>query len=406
MEFAAIINREFSAPGTIGVGYNTIAFDDEITRFMFWRNLIDPYAREWRNNCGRWDLINVMRAAFALRPDGVVWPIKEDGRQSFRLEDIAKANGLHHESAHDALSDVHATIELARLIKSTNPKLFEFCFNLHKKTYAMVEMSLDDRKPFIHVAGANRDTGGIAIMMPMAIHPTNKNEVIAWDLSKDPSQLLDINATSMRTRMFTKAADAPEGFERMPIRAIAANKSPVVIKNLKVLSDADATKLGVDKLTALDNGEKLLAVLKARDIPTLLREVYARDLEKNDIDEALYGGFIHDDDRYLLDQLRMMSPDAIAGAQPKFRDRKLGELFFRFKARNFPETLTQDERTQWKAHLHEKLVVGVDGNRTIPALQLEIAEKLPNADARSRRILMQILEYVDLMTGRPKGVSM
>ena len=116
-EFAAQIERAFAQPGTIGVGYNTIRFDDEVTRFLFWRNLIDPYAREWQNDCGRWDLLDVVRLCYALRPEGIEWPKKEDGKPSFKLEDLARANGLLHEAAHDALSDVRATIALARLIR-------------------------------------------------------------------------------------------------------------------------------------------------------------------------------------------------------------------------------------------------------------------------------------------------
>jgi len=67
-QFAARIEAELAQAGTVGVGYNTIRFDDEITRFMFWRNLIDPYAREWQNGCGRWDLLDVVRMVYALRP--------------------------------------------------------------------------------------------------------------------------------------------------------------------------------------------------------------------------------------------------------------------------------------------------------------------------------------------------
>lgn len=115
--FAAAIERELAAPGTVGVGYNTIRFDDEVTRHLFWRNLMDPYAREWQNGCGRWDLLDVVRCTYALRPEGIEWPRHEDGRTSFKLEHLTAANGLAHEAAHDALSDVRATIGLARLIR-------------------------------------------------------------------------------------------------------------------------------------------------------------------------------------------------------------------------------------------------------------------------------------------------
>ena len=156
-DFANRIEAEFAQPGTIGVGYNTIRFDDEITRFMFWRNLIDPYAREWQNQCGRWDLLDVVRMTYALRPDGIAWPKKEDGTPSFKLEHLSKANGLLHEAAHDALSDVRATIALARLIRQHNPKLFDFALSLHKKDRVAAELRLPatalTARPFLHVSG-------------------------------------------------------------------------------------------------------------------------------------------------------------------------------------------------------------------------------------------------------------
>ena len=127
-------------PGTVGVGYNTIRFDDEVTRFLFWRNLIDPYAREWQNQCGRWDLLDVVRTTWALRPEGIEWPRHEDGRPSFKLEHLTAANGLVHEAAHDALSDVRATIGLARLIKERQPRLWDFCLKLRKKDAVLAEI--------------------------------------------------------------------------------------------------------------------------------------------------------------------------------------------------------------------------------------------------------------------------
>jgi exonuclease I len=66
-------------PGTVGVGYNTIRFDDKITRLMFWCNLINPYAREWQNECGRWDILNVVRTAYALRFEGIQWLVNANG---------------------------------------------------------------------------------------------------------------------------------------------------------------------------------------------------------------------------------------------------------------------------------------------------------------------------------------
>ena len=152
-QFAQQINAAFSQAGTIGVGYNTIRFDDEITRFMLWRNLIDPYAREWQNNCGRWDILDMLRTTYALRPDGINWPLNDEGKVSFKLEHLCAANGITHEAAHDALSDVRATIALAKLVKQKQPKLFDFCFNLHKKTHVAEEIGMQEQHPFLHISG-------------------------------------------------------------------------------------------------------------------------------------------------------------------------------------------------------------------------------------------------------------
>eukprot|EP01041_Mallomonas_annulata_P017506 gene17505-36014_t len=224
-EFATKIEALLAQPGTIGVGYNSIRFDDEVTRYLFWRNLIDPYAREWQNECGRWDIQDVVRMAYALRPDGIRWPTKPDERKpnepsavrpSFKLEDLARANGLLHEAAHDALSDVRATIALARLIRNAQPRLFEFCLSLHKKDRVAAELGFPSSQqlaqPFLHVSGMfPPERGCLAVMWPLATHPSNKNEVLAWGLSHDRSELPGLDIATLRQRLFNKSADLPAG---------------------------------------------------------------------------------------------------------------------------------------------------------------------------------------------------
>ncbi|HEY1392492.1 MAG TPA: exodeoxyribonuclease I, partial [Methylibium sp.] len=235
-EFAAAIEAELAAPGTLGVGYNSIRFDDEVTRFLFWRNLIDPYAREWQNGCGRWDLLDVVRCTYALRPEGIRWPKQPDGRASFKLEHLTGANGLAHEAAHDAASDVRATIALARLIKSKQPRLWEFCLRLSRKDAVLAEIGLGEPRPFLHVSGMfPAERGCLGIVWPLGQHPSNKNELLVWDLAQDPGELFTLDAAAIRERLFSKAEDLPEGIARLPIKGLHINKSPVVIGNLKTL---------------------------------------------------------------------------------------------------------------------------------------------------------------------------
>ncbi|MEQ1689588.1 MAG: exodeoxyribonuclease I, partial [Sphingopyxis sp.] len=245
-EFAAQIEAALSEPNTIGVGYNTIRFDDEITRFLFWRNLIDPYAREWQNGCGRWDILDVVRAAYALRPDGINWPTGVDGRTSFRLELLTAANHISHEAAHDALSDVRATIALAKLIRDKQPKLFDFCFKLHKKDAVTEQISLHAPRPFVHISGMIPvEQGCVMIAYPLAQHPTNKNETIVWDCAHDPGELATLDVATLRTRLFSKADALPAGVTRLPIKSIHINKSPIV-SPLNTLSAAQIQQWGLD----------------------------------------------------------------------------------------------------------------------------------------------------------------
>ena len=398
--FARTIEAAMSQPGTVGVGYNTIRFDDEITRFMFWRNLIDPYAREWQNECGRWDLLDVVRMVYALRPEGIVWPRKEDGTPSFKLEDLAKANGLLHTQAHDALSDVRATIALARLIKQKHPKLFEFALGLRKKDRVLHEMGLpaepSHARPFLHVTGMIRpERGCIAMMWPLAQHPTNKNEIICWDLNADPSELATLDADTVRLRMFTKTVDLPEGMARLPIKSIHINKSPMVVRNLKTLSPSMAQQWGLDIDQCLENA------VKARNLPemsSLWQQVYSR-MERQgpqDVDQDLYNGFVGTPDRRRLEQLRRLSPQELGLDTTGFDDARLKELVFRWRARNWPHSLLAEEQLRWQQHCIAALIEGEGGARTAQQMFAEIDALSETADdERSESILGALYDYAE-----------
>ncbi len=397
-EFAARIEAEMALPGTIGVGYNTIRFDDEITRFMFWRNLMDPYAREWQNQCGRWDLLDVVRLTYALRPEGIEWP-EVDGKPSFRLEHLSKANGLAHEAAHDALSDVRATIALARLIRSHNPRLFDFALSLHKKDRVAAELRLpttaQGARPFLHVSGMfPAERGCLAVMWPLASHPTNKNELLAWDLAQDPSELARLSANEIRTRLFTRAADLPEGVTRLPLKSVHLNKSPMVVGNLNTLTPAMAQRWGIDLPQAA------LHAAAARALPDLTAvwaQVFQRPAEGPlDVDQDLYGGFVGNEDRRRLNRLRALPGEELAHERLGFEDARLAELVWRYRARNFPHTLSPEEQERWEAHRVAMLVEGEGGGLTFDALFERLDTLGAEADdERTEAILGAVYDYAE-----------
>ena len=394
--FAAAIEQELGAPGTIGVGYNSIRFDDEVTRHLFWRNLIDPYAREWQNECGRWDLLDVVRTTWALRPEGIEWPVHEDGKPSFKLEHLSAANGLAHAAAHDALSDVRATIALAKLIKTRRLRLWEFCLKLRSKHEVVREIGVaqSQGKPFLHISGMyGTERGCIALVWPLAPHPKNKNEVIVWDLSADPGELFALDVDAIRTRMFTRAAELPDGVARLPIKTIHINKSPIVIGNLRTLSDAMAQKWGVDIAQALRHSEVIAQ--NGHRLAGMWPAIFERPARAGaiDVDEDLYGGFIGNADRNTLQTLRALDGAQLAAKRPAFGDARLNELFFRYRARNFSETLSQAERAQWIEHCAHRLHDGIGDALTLETFLAQVDALGEKADEREQDILGALVDY-------------
>ncbi|HEX5371247.1 MAG TPA: exodeoxyribonuclease I [Aquabacterium sp.] len=399
--FAERIEQELAQPQTIGVGYNTIRFDDEVTRHLFWRNLMDPYAREWQNGCGRWDLLDVVRCTWALRPEGIQWPQHDDGRPSFKLEHLSAANGLTHEAAHDALSDVRATIALARLIQQAQPKLWDFCLKLRKKDAVLAEIGVG--KPFVHISGMyGVERGCIGIVWPLAPHPTNKNEIIVWDLAHDPSELFSLDAATIRQRMYTRAEDLPEGVSRLPVKSVHINKSPIVIGNLKTLTAEVRARWGLDVDQALHHAE--IAAAQGHTMAGIWPDVFARETpaEAPDVDEDLYGGFVGPDDRRLLQRLRALSPgqlaEKLADRQPAFADERLEELLFRYRARNFPDTLNEQDQTRWREHCSRRLHEGAGGGLSLASFFERIdalSEQLSDDDERGQEILGALYDYAE-----------
>jgi exodeoxyribonuclease-1 len=245
---------------------------------------------------------------------------------------------------------------------------------MRDKASALQQMDVADKAPFIHVGRGPAGTAGIRIMMPLAPHPGNRNEVIAWDLAQDPRQLLDIDAETVRRRLLTRFEDRPPGFQPMPLHCIAANKSPAVFRDLGVLPRARAAELGIDLQAALANLPVMAAVLETVDLSRLLQVVFAREPVECDPEEALYAGFVGNGDRRMLDGLRALDPAGLAAGKPEFSDPRLGELFLRYKARHYPHMLSQRELDRWEEHRFRKLITGYPGSRTVAMLRAAAAQ--------------------------------
>ena len=353
-EFAARIHAELAAPGTCGVGYNSIRFDDEFTRNLFYRNFYEPYTREWDNENSRWDIIDLARLAYALRPQGIEWPLRAENKPSFRLEDLTAANHLAHTQAHEALSDVHATIALARALKHAQPRLWHFYFALRRKRRAFALLDYVHRTPVLHVSSRYpAERGNLAMVVPLAAHPDQPNSVIVYDLDSDPTALLELDAEAIADRVFTPKADLPEGCERIALKAVHANKSPALAP-LKALAGVDTQRVKLD----IARCEKHLEMLRhAADLGEKVRRVFAspRDDAAVDPELAIYRAFVDDADKRLLREVRRTPPAELGRSVFGFHDARYPELLFRYRARNWPETLSTSEHERWQEFRRRRL---------------------------------------------------
>jgi exodeoxyribonuclease-1 len=389
-EFIAAIHRELSQPGTCGAGYNTIRFDDEVTRYTLYRNFYDPYEREWRNGCCRWDIIDMVRLTYALRPEGIEWPMV-DGKPSFKLENLTAANGISHTAAHDAYADVDATIQLARLIKTQQPGLYDYVYSYKSKQKLASLVDVRQRKPLLHVSSMfASERGCSALIVPLAMHPVNKNAVIVFDLSQSPQDLIDLDVEDIERRVFTRQDELSDGEVRIPIKLIHLNKCPI-LATPKLLTEQAAQRLGIDRQKCEEHWQQLLQV----DLTSKLQQLYRRQdfPERRDPERQLYGGFINDADKQVMRSVRSAGAQALAEQSFIFQDRRLPEILFRYRARNFPQSLSPKEQSLWREFCRERLLKGDEGCLSLAAMNQRIDELLQDDLPREKRQVLNLLRH-------------
>ena len=398
-EFIGRIQTEFSRPQTCVSGYNNIRFDDEVTRFTLYRNLYDPYEREWRHGNSRWDLIDVVRLTYALRPDGIVWPQRDDGAPSFRLEALTRANGIEHQGAHDALADVRATIALACLLRARQPGLYDYCFRHRRKTDLWPLIDLDHLQPLLHVSEKYPASRGcLAVVAPLGRDPNHPSGVVVWDLCADPEPLLSLSPQTLRQYLFMPSRELPEGIQRPALKTVRLNRAPVLVP-VSAMRPGDAERLGID-LAACRRHLRLLRCHRHR-IRALLPQVLSRSESDaaaiNDPDLLLYrGGFFSDADRWRLAWIRRLDPQRLSRINPGFDDPRLPEMLFRYRARNWPESLNEAERRRWDRFRWRRLTCPESGASIVwDDFWTELRRLRSEAVQKNEVILQALADYAN-----------
>ena len=388
-QFIEKINEIFSQPNTTVAGYNNIRFDDEITRQTLYRNFQDPYAREWQNGCSRWDIIDLVRTCYALRPEGIEWPTNDDGIVSFRLELLTAANNIAHEGAHDAISDVIATIEMAKLIKTKQPKLFDYVFNLRRKAQVSKLFDLVNFTPLVHISSKIPAASGCSTYIaPVAYHPTNKNAMICLNLNMDLTPLLELTPHDIVERMYTKRSELGDLLP-IALKLIHVNKCPVIAP-AKTLTKEAADQHGIDRVLCRKNLDLLLANPQLRETVTQVYQIQNDHPEEKNPDLMLYsGGFFSHHDKNAMERLLQTPPEQLPAVTFNFEDKRLDEMLFRYRARNYPLTLSASEQQRWNDYRMNTM----DGQGY--AYQLETLALEHGSDERKMAILKALFEYAN-----------
>ena len=383
-EFARIVYEKLNTPNTISLGYNTIGFDDKVNRSLFWRNLLDMYKHTWYDGCSRWDLYPFVLAVWALRPEDAVWPKVKSAdpekpeRYSFKLEKLTAANQIEHSHAHDAASDVEATIAFAKFLAGKKPKLWQWA--LANRSKMKVCDALATRRLCLWIdPRAGQERGFLRFVMPVAKNPNNQNEFLVWDCRHDPEELTTLSTDDIIRRAFSPASERREGEEPLALRRLKVNECPFVCSDLRVASDSVCKRFGIDLNEVVANGEKLTRLFGLIEGPVqqvLLTLEEKRQADSaaqgpTDAEAALYEGFVNDTDRRETFKLKNQTFESIAElvheGRLSFEDERLTELLFRMRARCAPETLNEQETEKWLAECRGRLTQQGAGSITLEA---------------------------------------
>lgn len=403
-EFARYFIQEIATPGTIFVGYNTVRFDDEFMRNILYRTFYDAYEWQWQDGRSKWDMLDVVRMTRALRPEGIEWPFDSEGKPTNRLELLTALNKLTHEHAHDALSDVYATIEVARLVRSKQQKLFDYLLALRdkKKVAEIVENS----QPFVYTSGqyaSQFDKTTVAIKL--CDNPKLQGAPLVYDLRFDPEQYNGLTPGQLVEKwQYKKGATEP----RLPVKKLQFNKCPAVAP-LGVLDEKSRERLQIDMAAVKRNAARLAAMPEfAKNVSAacdILDKQFQSTLfaDERHVDGQLYDGFIGNHDKQVMSVVRAAQPDELSQIIDDFDDERLKKMLPLYKARNFSRSLTDDERAAWDTFCHTQLMAGGDKSKMATFLQrLQDIAARDNLTGHQQYILEELKLYAESIMPEPE----
>jgi len=396
-EFMSLFYDNAVQPGTTFAGFNNIRFDDEFMRYMNYRNFYEPYEWQWRDQRSRWDLLDVVRMTRALRPDDIEWPFAPDGKPTNRLELLTSVNKLSHDHAHDAMSDVTATIAVARMVRSKQPELFDYLLAMRDKK--KVAELVGSGSPFVYTSGRYPSSVLHTSVAVLVAKHTTQDASLVYDLRHDPTPFLNMTIDQLEQAWkYTKDPTA----ERLPVKTIKYNRAPAVAP-LGVIKD-DVTQKRID--LTLETVKRHLAILqpqqqqfaeRLKQVITRLDEQRAKvqtRLVDNDstVDSRLYENFINTADKQNLLAVRQAKPAELGvDLASSLHDERLKTLLPLYKARNHPSSLTAEERQIWDEFCRQQLFDGGADSR-LAKYFARISELAADKPTKTQSYLLEELQ--------------
>ena len=332
-ELTALVARWSPA---IWTGFNSIRFDEEMLRQMFYQNLqTEIFATQFNGNT-RFDIMTAVFAAFHRHPDLFDWPVDETGKVRFKLDRLAPLNGFEGHNAHDALGDVEATIHIARLIAQRAPSLWAELLANRDKSH--VQARLEQFAPIELVGrfGGGPPQGIIGCLCGYA--EKNPNQAFFFDVdSADPADL--INAT---------AEELSAAIEAQPslIRFITVIKVPLLLDPVSVTDEQHRRVRLIAE--APEFRERVAVVMAARKQARPAAELPPL------VEKQIFNGFYNWSDKALLKEFQAADWPRRQEIVASFGDARLRQLGRRLVASYAPALLSEEERGQFAVWRRER----------------------------------------------------
>jgi len=335
------IHALLNTPGTLSGGYNTLGFDDEFLRFLFHRNLLPPYTHQWANGCGRFDLYPLTQLYHLYHPECMQWPTNPEGKISLKLELLSKANQLAEGPAHQAMTDVEATLALARIfLKNKEMWIYSMDFfnkeveqKRREKITATLETTYGKYQLALLVGKAGSSDFFQYPVLALGSHQHYKNQTL-W-LRLDKPELATTTSDLLAETTWVARQKAGETF-LLPFSGrfkqhITAERSIITEKNL--------TWLG-------QNGPLL------QEIQQYYQHYKYPEILNLDVDADLYvKGFLTREEEQLCIQFHTAPEQKKAAVAERFQNPRLQEIAARIMGRYYPQYLTSGLAKKFAAYM-------------------------------------------------------